>query len=185
MSLYESDIISKFKIALLLFDKIVVPASLFFERSDIRSIVKELGDNVVFATHFVDKEFSDHIRIESDGTILCYGSVYNQTQLIETTEDTIRSSGLASDAVISEKNIEKIINEIKKIKDTTLQKIIWLIIVALFVTTTAGVLTEEIKSIRSESKNEKVLEQQIEKRVAILVPIKRPWRTIDMLLHIL
>ena len=137
---------------------------------DIFKITSEMKD---FYANLPD----DEISLQDDKNIVCAGKTYDISEINDLVEETIEKAGFSEDNKISKKDFENLISEIKKIKDTCLQKILWNFLFPLLLiifSILANDYYHDSNVFISRHKNEiiKLIEDQIEKTVVDKTALK-------------
>jgi len=114
----------------------------------------------------------DEIVVQEDQSIACAGKTYDISEIKELIEETIQEAEFSDDDKISKKDIERLISEIKKVKDTCLQKIIWSFICPLIILLISLAIAPHIQDISknvfsvNKAKVTKFIEREIPKTLS-------------------
>ncbi len=119
----------------------------------------------------------DEISLQDDKNIVCAGKTYDISDITDLVDETIEKTGFSEDNKISRKDLENFFSEIKKIKDTCLQKILWHILVPLLlaiINILANNYYHDSSVFISRHKNEiiKIIDQEIQKNVVDKTALK-------------
>ncbi|NQT56949.1 MAG: SH3 domain-containing protein [Desulfobacteraceae bacterium] len=114
----------------------------------------------------------DEIVVQEDQSIACAGKTYDISEIKELIEETIQEAEFSDDDKISKKDIERLLSEIKKVKDTCLQKIIWSFICPLIILLISLAIAPHIQDISknvfsvNKAKVTKFIEREIPKTLS-------------------
>jgi len=115
---------------------------------------------------------AEEILIQDDHSVVCAGKAYEVSDIEKVLKEQLENAGFLTDVEIGKKNFEVLLSEIKKLRDPSLKRILYDILVPIFLSIIMLFVTPHLENIQKNlfSKNKTAATKFIEREIPKTLP---------------